>query len=84
MKNENVNKKRYKHGPEKRMENDSWKILWDVTKKTDHIAEAVMVIINKTKNECKIIDFACSFDSKFEETEKDKTKVYFIRIKKKN
>ena len=26
-----VNEKWYKHGPEKVVENDFWKILWDVT-----------------------------------------------------
>ena len=35
-----------------------------------------MVIIDKTKNECKIIDFACPFDSRTEESEKDKMKGY--------
>ena len=35
-----------------------------------------MVIIDKTKNECKIIDFAYLFDSKIEEREKDKMKGY--------
>ena len=35
-----------------------------------------MVIIDKTKNKFKIIDFACPFDSRAEETEKDKTKGY--------
>ena len=42
------------------MENDSWKILWDVTIQTDHVIEARrpdMEIINKTEKECKIIDF---------------------------
>ena len=41
------------------MENDSWKILWGVTIQTDHVTEARrpdMVIIDKTQNECKIID----------------------------
>ena len=44
---------------------------------TDQVTEARrpdMVIIGKIKNECKIIDFACSFDSKIEEREKDKMK----------
>ena len=61
------------------MENDSWKILWDFTIQTDHVIEARrpnMVIIDKTKNECKIIDFACPFDSRIEEKEKDKMKGY--------
>ena len=35
-----------------------------------------MVIIDKTKNECKIIDFACPFDSRIEGREKDKMKGY--------
>ena len=50
-----VNEKRYKHGPEKRLENDSWKILWDVTITTVHIAEVVMVIIDKTKMIAKLL-----------------------------
>ena len=74
-----VNEKWYKHEPEKVVENDSWKILWDFTIQTDHVIEARrrdMVIIDKTKNECKIIDFACPFDSRIEEREKDKMKDY--------
>ena len=38
------------------MENDSSKILWDVTIQTDHVTEARrhdMVIIDKTDNEYK-------------------------------
>ena len=35
-----------------------------------------MVIIDKTKNECKIIDFVCPFISRNEEREKDKMKGY--------
>ena len=74
-----VNEKWYKHGPDKVAENDSWKILWDFTIQTDHVIVARrpdMVIIDKTKNECKIIDFACPFDSRIEEREKDKMKGY--------
>ena len=68
------NEKWYKHEPEKVIENYSWKVLWDVTIQTDHVIEARrpdMVIIDKTKNECKIIDFACPFDSIIEERERD-------------
>ena len=66
-----VNEKWSKHEAEKVVENDSWKILWDFAIQTDHITEARpdMVIIDKTKNECKIIDLACPFG-------KDKTKGY--------
>ena len=35
-----------------------------------------MVIIDKTKNVCKIIDFACLFDGRIEEMEKYKIKGY--------
>ena len=35
-----------------------------------------MIITNKTKNECKIIDLTCHFDSRIEEREKDKLKGY--------
>ena len=74
-----LNEKWYKHEPEKVVENDSWKILWDFTIQTDHVIEARrpdIVIIDKTKNECKIIDFACPFDGRIEEREKDKMKGY--------
>ena len=74
-----VNEKWYKHEPEKVVENDSWKTLWDFTIQTDHVIEARrldMVIIDKTTNECKIIDFACPFDSRIEERQKDKMKGY--------
>ena len=52
-----VNEKWYKHEPEKVVENDSWKMLWDFTIQTDHVIEARrhdMVIIDKTKNECEM------------------------------
>ena len=51
----------------------------DFTIQTDHVIEARrpdMVIIDKTKNECKIIDIACPFNSRIEEREKDKMKGY--------
>ena len=54
-------------------------MFWDVTIQTDHVIKARrpdMVIIDKTKNECKIIEFSCPFDSRIEEREKDKMKGY--------
>ena len=68
-----VDEKCYKHEPEKVVENDSCKMLWDVTIQTDHVIEARrpdMVVIDKIKNECKIIDFALIFDSRIEEGER--------------
>ena len=73
-----VNEKWYEHEPEKVVGNDSWKILWDFTLQTDHVIEARrpdIVTIDKTKNEFKIIDFACPFDSRIE-GEKDKINGY--------
>ena len=35
-----VDEKCYKHEPEKVVENDSCKMLWDVTIQTDHVIEA--------------------------------------------
>ena len=61
------------------MENDSWKILCDATIQTDHAIEArspEIVLIDKTENECTIIEFECPFDSRIEEREKDKMKGY--------
>ena len=48
---------------------------------TDHVIEAEarrpdMVIIDKTKIECKFTDVACTFDSRIEEREKDEMKGY--------
>ena len=45
---------------------------------TDHFIEARrpnMVIIDKIKIECKIIDFLCAFDSRIEEKEKDRLRL---------
>ena len=52
-----------------------WKILWYVTIQTDLVIEARrpdMVIIDKTKIKCKLLNFACPFDSRIEKREKDK------------
>ena len=75
-----ISQKGYKHEPKKVVEHDSWKILWDVIViQTDHVIEtrrSNMVIIDKTKSECKIIDFACPFYSRIENREKDKMEGY--------
>ena len=66
------------------MENDSWKTLWDIMIQTDHVIEARrpdMAKIGKTKNECKIMDFACPFDGRIEERENNKMKGYiYLKI----
>ena len=74
-----VNEKWHEHEQENVVENDSWKILWDVAIQTDYVNEARrpdMVIIGKTKNVSKVIDFACPFDGRIEQREKGKMKSY--------
>ena len=59
-----------KHEPEKVMQNNSWKVLWNFKIQTYHVIESIrpdMVLINKIKNDCKIIDFAFSINSRIEE-----------------
>ena len=74
-----VNEKQYKHEPEKEVENNYWKKLWDVTVQTDPVIQArrlYMVIIDKTKYEYKFIGFTCPFDSRIEERKKYKMEGY--------
>ena len=62
---------------QKVVENHTWKILSDVTIQTDHVIEARrpdMVIIDKNKNECKIIDVACPFDRRIKGKVKNRMK----------
>ena len=64
---------------QKVVENHTWKILSDVTIQTDHVIEARrpdMVIIDKNKNECKIIDVACPFDRRIKGKVKNRMKDY--------
>ena len=64
---------------QKVVENHTWKILSDVTIQTDHVIEARrpdMVIIDKNKNEYKIIDVACPFDRRIKGKVKNRMKGY--------
>ena len=47
----------------------------------DHATETrrTIIVIDKTKNECKINEFSGTFDSRIEEREKDKMKGYINR-----
>ena len=47
------------------LENDSHKLLWDFNIQTDHLIPARrsdLIIINKRKRVCKIVDFAIQAD----------------------
>ena len=49
--------------------------MWDFSIQTDHVTEARrpdLVVVDKKKRSCKIIDFAVPGDSRIEEKEKDK------------
>ena len=71
--------KRYEHEPESVSENEDYKVLWDFSIQTDHVIEAQrpdLVVVDKKKRSCKIIDFAVPGDSRIEEKEKDKIEKY--------
>ena len=63
------------HNPAPVLENDSHKLLWDFNIQTDHLIPARrpdLIIINKKKRTCKIVDFAVQADHtiKLKECEK--------------
>ena len=58
---------------------EDYKILWDFSIHIDHVKEARrpdLVVVNKKKRSCKIIDFAVPVDSRIQEKEKDKIEKY--------
>ena len=58
---------------------EDYKILWDFSINIDHVIEARrpdLVVVNKKKRICKIIDFAVPVDSRIQEKEKDKIEKY--------
>ena len=74
-----VSKKWYQYEPETVVENENSKILWDMNIQTDHVIEARrpdMVVIDKAKNHCQIIDFAVPYDSRVEQKELEKKEKY--------
>ena len=71
----------YMHNPAPALENDSHKLLWYFNIQTDHLIPARrpdLIIINKKKRTCKIVNFAVPADQKiklkecaiFEDTQK--------------
>ena len=63
------------HDPERVLENENYKILWDFSIQTDHVIEASrpdLVVVDKKERSCKIIDFAVAGDGTIEKKEKDK------------
>ena len=55
----------YMHNPESVLENETHKLLWDFEIQTDHLIWANrpdLIIINKKKRACRIVDFAVPAD----------------------
>ena len=55
----------YEHVPERVLDKDGVKILWDFSIQTDHEIEynkPDIIVHDKMKRECIIIDVACPFD----------------------
>ena len=74
-----VKRKWYEHEPETTMENDISTILWDFNINTDHVIQARrpdLVIKDKLKNQCLIVDFAIPSDSRIETKEYEKLDKY--------
>ena len=69
----------YEHEPESVLESEDCKILWDFSIQTNHVIEARrpdLVVVDKKRRTCEIIDFAVPEDSWIEEKEKEKIEKY--------
>ena len=67
------------HNPIPVLENDTHKLLWDFDKHTDHLILARrpdLIIINKKKRTCKIVDFAVPPDHRIKLKECEKKDKY--------
>ena len=74
-----VSERWYEHQPETVTKNDSCKLLWDFNIQTDHVIQARrpdVILIDKEKKECKIIDFAIPYDSRVNAKEMEKIEKY--------
>ena len=69
------NDKWYNHVPESVLENENYKLLWDFSIRTDHHIEARrpdLVLVDKSKKSCRIIDLVIPKDSGVKEKEAEK------------
>ena len=67
------------HNPAPVLENNTHKVLWDFDIHTDHLISARrpdLIIINKKKRICKIVDFAVPADHKIKLKECEKKDKY--------
>jgi len=69
----------YTHKPEKVLESDECKILWDFPIQTDKTLEhnrPDITVIEKNSKKCLLIDPACPFDTRIERKEEEKCNNY--------
>ena len=67
------------HNPAPVLENDTHKLLWDFDIQTDHLISARipdLIIINKNKKICKIVEFAGPADHRIKLKESEKKDKY--------
>ena len=67
------------HNPAPVLEDDMHKLLWDFNIQSDHIIPARrpdLIIINKKKKLCKIVDFAIPADHRINLKESEKKDMY--------
>ena len=70
----------YMHNPAPVLENNTHKLLWDFDIHTDHLISARrpdLIIINKKKRTCKIVNFAVLADHRIKLKECEKKDKYF-------
>ena len=75
----NRNDKWYNPVPESVLENENYKLLWDFSIRTDHHIEARrpdLVLVDKSKKSCHIIDVAIPEDSRVKEKGGGKVEKY--------
>ena len=68
------------HNPASVLENETHKLFWDFEIQTDYLISARrpdLVIINKEKRTCRIVDFAVSADRRVKLKESEKKDKYF-------
>ena len=72
-------KKWYEHEPQSVLENEEAKILWDFTIQCNHLIQSRrpdIVVVEKEKKECKIIDIAVPNDVRVGNKEQEKVEKY--------
>ena len=69
----------YNHIPEKVLENEKIKILWDYDVRTGHVIQARkpdLILVQKETNKVTLIDVAIPWDSRVEEKSREKIEKY--------